>query len=210
MKKQWAEFSLYIAGSHVSAEECALSYDKISSSAERLLEEKKQAYAAIAARASLSVDGDALFSDQFRWAKWNNQWLVQNVDGIGRALTAGGPTYPWWFGCDNTYSLQGVLAIGDAKLAKETLDLLLRKSEEVNGNWQVHPRKPTTLGVVSNAGNTQETAHYIAFLWEYFRWTGDEETLRRHYAYALKGITGCLKRWIQTGICSLQAMGLLK
>ncbi|GJM77117.1 hypothetical protein HMSSN036_93330 [Paenibacillus macerans] len=80
-----------------------------------------------------------------------------------------------------------MLAIGDPVLAKDTLDLLLQKSEETNGNGRV-VHEITTLGAVANPGNTQETAHYIAFVWELFQWTGDEALLRRHYDYCLKGI----------------------
>ncbi|MCM3042156.1 glycogen debranching protein [Paenibacillus motobuensis] len=185
-------FNLFVAGSYVSAEECADSYRQIAVNHQELLVEKQEVYNAVADRAKLTIEGEADWNDVFAWAKWNNQWLIQKVDGTGRALTAGGPTYPWWFGCDNTYSLQGVLAIGDPQLAKDTLNLLLQKSEEVNGNGRfIH--EVTTLGAVSNPGNTQETAHYIAFVWDLFRWTGDEELLRRHYAYCVKGIDWLLE-----------------
>ncbi|GGD80526.1 alpha-L-rhamnosidase-related protein [Paenibacillus nasutitermitis] len=181
------EFHLFVAGSYASAEGCRETYRSLEQDYERMLREKQSAYDAVAKRAQLVIDGEDKFNEVFNWVKWNNQWLIQQVDGVGRGLTAGGPTYPWWFGCDNTYSLQGVLAIGDHQLAKDTLDLLLRKSEEANGNGRfIH--EVTTMGAVSNPGNTQETAHYIAFVWEMFRWTGDEVLLRRHYAYCVKGI----------------------
>ncbi|MBW7459736.1 glycogen debranching protein, partial [Paenibacillus sepulcri] len=181
------EFHLFVAGSYASAESCQETYRSLEHDHERMLSDKQSAYDNVARRAQLTIEGEAVFNDIFTWVKWNNQWLIQQVDGIGRGLTAGGPTYPWWFGCDNTYSLQGVLAIGDHRLAKETLDLLLRKSEEVNGNGRfIH--EATTMGAVSNPGNTQETAHYIAFVWDLFLWTGDEALLRRHYDYCVKGI----------------------
>ncbi|MFF2016604.1 glycogen debranching protein [Paenibacillus sp. NPDC058177] len=180
-------FNLFVAGSHTSREEVEETYRHLSAHYASLLAEKREVYNAIADRAKLTIEGENEWNEAFTWAKWNNQWLIQKVDGIGRALTAGGPTYPWWFGCDNTYSLQGVLAIGDPQLAKDTLNLLLQKSEEVNGNGRfIH--EVTTLGAVSNKGNTQETAHYIAFVWDLFLWTGDEELLRRHYDYCVKGI----------------------
>ncbi|CQR54105.1 Glycogen debranching protein-like protein [Paenibacillus riograndensis SBR5] len=180
-------FHLFVAGSCTSREECEDSYRLLAAAHEALLAEKRGVYSAVAERAKLTVEGEPLWNEAFKWAKWNNQWLIQQVDGTGRGLTAGGPTYPWWFGCDSTYALQGVLAIGDPQLAKDTLNLLLEKSEEVNGNGRfIH--ELTTLGAVSNRGNTQETAHYIAFVWELFRWTGDEELLRRHYGYCVKGI----------------------
>ncbi|WP_068620909.1 alpha-L-rhamnosidase-related protein [Paenibacillus tuaregi] len=181
------EFRLIVAGSYVSREACEQSYQVIEAGHGAMLEEKRRLYEQVQRRAELSVEGEDRFTEMFKWVKWNNQWLVQTVDGVGRGLTAGGPTYPWWFGCDNTYSLQGVLAVGDAQLAKDTLNLILEKSEEANGNGRI-VHEVTTMGAVSNPGNTQETAHYITFLWEIFSWTGDEELLRRHYEYAVKGI----------------------
>ncbi|MHA6533957.1 alpha-L-rhamnosidase-related protein [Paenibacillus sp. BAC0078] len=181
------KFHLFAAGSYTSREECEDSYRQLAAEHENLLTEKQEVYGAVAERAKFTVEGEAAWNEAFRWAKWNNQWLIQQVDGTGRGLTAGGPTYPWWFGCDSTYALQGVLAIGDPQLAKDTLNLLLEKSEEANGNGRfIH--ELTTLGAVSNPGNTQETAHYIAFVWELFCWTGDEKLLRRHYDYCVKGI----------------------
>lgn len=202
-------FNLFVAGSYASGEECEATYRQLSTQHEELLVEKIQAYTAIADRASLNIEGESEWNDIFTWAKWNNQWLIQQVDGIGRALTAGGPTYPWWFGCDNTYSLQGVLAIGDPQLAKDTLNLLLQKSEEANGNGRfIH--EVTTLGAVSNPGNTQETAHYIAFVWDLFRWTGDEELLRRHYAYCVKGIDWLLNEMDPDGDLFPSGYGIIE
>ncbi|MFD1177655.1 amylo-alpha-1,6-glucosidase [Paenibacillus puldeungensis] len=185
--KEEFEFRLFAAGSYMSKGACVRTYETISNRYDALLEEKQKVYETVEHRARLEISGEAQLNEAFKWTKWNNQWLVQTVDGIGRGLTAGGPTYPWWFGCDSTYALQGVLAIGDPQLAKDTLDLILRKSEEINANGRI-VHEITTIGAVPNPGNTQETAHYIAFVWECFRWTGDEELLRRHYAYCVKGI----------------------
>lgn len=181
------EFRLFAAGSCASQEECTQTYERLTLRYEALLAEKQAAYREIEARARLEIAGETLLNEAFAWAKWNNQWLVQTVDQLGRGLTAGGPTYPWWFGCDSTYALQGVLAIGDAQLAIDTLELLRSKSEEVNGNGRI-VHEITTMGAVANPGNTQETAHYIAFVWDLFEWTGDEELLRRHYEYCVKGM----------------------
>ncbi|TLS51276.1 glycogen debranching protein [Paenibacillus antri] len=175
-------FHLVVSGSTESGEACERTYRLLEDPAERqrLLEEKQAAYEAIRARASLEIEGDPDFCDVFAWAKWNTQWLVQRVDGIGRGLTAGSPTYPWWFGCDNAYALQGVLAVGDHRLALETAKLLLEFSKRANGNGRII-HEATTMGVVANPGNTQETAHYICLVWELYRWTGDRTVLEDNY-----------------------------
>jgi len=182
-------FRLIVAGSYASGEECERTYRLLADPVERdrLLEEKKAAYEAIRARSAFEVEGDPAFGDIFAWAKWNTQWLVQRVDGVGRGLTAGSPTYPWWFGCDNSYALQGVLAIGDHRLALETAKLILDFSRKANGNGRII-HEATTLGIVANPGNTQETAHYITLVWELYRWTGDRSVLEDNYEYCGQGM----------------------
>ncbi|WP_314586604.1 glycogen debranching protein [Paenibacillus terrigena] len=180
-------FHLFVAGSYTSKQDCEETYQTLVNEHERLLVEKKSTYEAIRERVDLKIEGESLFNDIFAWVKWNNQWLVQKVDGIGRGLTAGSPHYPWWFGCDNSYSLQGVLAIGDHELAKDTMRILLEHSVKHNGNGRI-VHEITTMGAVSNPGNTQETAHYISMVWDMYRWTGDRAFLQDHYAYCVQGM----------------------
>ncbi|WJH32637.1 glycogen debranching protein [Paenibacillus sp. CC-CFT747] len=180
-------FHLYVAGSYVSKEECEKSYSALAGNYDELLEAKKRACEAVRERAELEVEGEPEFNEIFAWVKWNNQWLVQQVDGYGRGLTAGSPTYPWWFGCDNSYSLQGVLALGDHQLAKDTARLIHDASVKANGNGRII-HEVTTMGAVSNTGNTQETAHYIALVWEMYRWIGEKSILEQNIAYCEKGM----------------------
>ncbi|WP_274362850.1 glycogen debranching protein [Paenibacillus thermotolerans] len=180
-------FHLFIAGSYSSKEECEQTYSVLTGDYDKLLKDKKRACEAVRERAELVVEGEDEINEIFAWVKWNTQWLVQRVDGIGRGLTAGSPTYPWWFGCDNSYSLQGVLAIGDHQLAKDTARLILDSSVRTNGNGRII-HEVTTMGAISNPGNTQETAHYIALVWELYRWTGDRSILEQNIEYCEKGI----------------------
>lgn len=180
-------FHLFVAGSYASEEECERTYSVITGDYDELLEAKMRACEAIRQRAELEVEGEPEINEIFAWVKWNNQWLVQQVDGIGRGLTAGSPTYPWWFGCDNSYSLQGVLALGDHQLAKDTARLIHDTSVKANGNGRII-HEVTTMGAVANTGNTQETAHYIALVWEMYRWIGDRSILEQNMEYCEKGI----------------------
>src|SRR5437879_9754269 len=87
--------------------------------------------------------------------------------------------YPWWFGTE-TYSLQALAATGDVELAKQTLRLLKDQSLKANGNGRI-VHEVTTNGVVSNPGNTQETAQFILTVGKLFRWTGDLDFAREMY-----------------------------
>ena len=202
-------FHLFVAGSYESQQECDQSYNTIVDDHERLLMEKKSAYDAIRNRADLTIEGESTFNDIFAWVKWNNQWLVQKVDGVGRGLTAGSPHYPWWFGCDNSYSLQGVLAIGDHELAKDTMRILLDHSKRHNGNGRI-VHEITTMGAVSNPGNTQETAHYICMVWDMYRWTGDKEILQENYEYCMQGMDWLLQEMDHDGDLFPSGYGIIE
>ena len=97
------------------------------------------------------------------------------------------PEYPWWFGCDNTYSLQAVMATGDFELAKQTLRLLKNESMKKNGNGRI-VHEISTNGVVYNPGNTQETAHFIICVAKLFEWTGDLSFIKEMYPVMKMGI----------------------
>lgn len=132
------------------------------------------------------------FDQVFEWIKYNADWLVSDGGNYGRGLTAGLPEYPWWFGCDNAYSTQGLNAIGDFETSRDTLKLLCEYSEQVNGNGRI-VHEITNNGQCPNPGNSQETGHYITAVYHYWRWTGDTGFVAEVYPYCEKGI-----RWLLT------------
>ncbi|MDB4919174.1 MAG: amylo-alpha,6-glucosidase [Mucilaginibacter sp.] len=155
-----------------------------------LLKEKINNYKKVISRAQITIP-DAQLQDVYNWVKINTNWLIRSVQGTGTGLTAGYMEYPWWFGCDNTYALQGVLATGDFKLAKSTLGLLYNKSKAVNGNGRI-VHEISTSGKVYNKGNTQETAHFIMCSGTYLKWTGDTAFIRKIYPSIKDGINWLL------------------
>lgn len=185
------KFHVFIAGSYTSRDECEDTHKNLVLKHEQLLEEKIQKYGQIDRQAKLDIDGETELNEIFSWTKWNTQWLVQRVDFVGRGLTAGSPHYPWWFGCDNSYALQGLLAVGDFQLAKDTVDILRVMSQEANGNGRI-VHEITTMGAIANPGNTQETAHFITLIWEMFIWTGDQEMLKENYGICVQGMNWLL------------------
>jgi len=118
--------------------------------------------------------------------KVNSEWLVRDVPGIGRGLGGGLMEYPRWFGTE-TYSLQALAATGDFELANQTLRLLKDQSLKANGNGRI-VHEVTTNGVVSNPGNTQETAQFILTVGKLFDWTGDLDFAREMYPAMKMGI----------------------
>jgi hypothetical protein len=160
---------IILAASCDSREDCLGAYRSLSAGRD-FLGEKQRRYAKILERSRLVLE-DRDFQTVYDWVKVNTDWLVMDTVH-GRALGAGLPEYPWWFGCDNSYALQGVLAMGDYDLCRDTLRLLLDYSEKNNGNGRII-HEVTTAGICAHPGNTQETAHFVSMMWRYYQWTGD-------------------------------------
>jgi hypothetical protein len=175
-----------VAGSTKSPKEAIQAYKFILQNYPELLRKKKALYDTIYGRAKITIPDTSLLK-VYNWVKVNTQWLVRDVPGVGRGLGAGLMEYPWWFGCDNTYALQGVMETGDFKLAEETLRVLKNKSIEKNGNGRI-PHEISTNGAVANPGNTQETAHFIMCVEKLYRWTGNKQFLLEMYPTIQKGL----------------------
>jgi hypothetical protein len=179
------ELRFIIAGSAESRGDCLAAYRGLCEKKD-LWAEKEERYKKLLAKSRLDID-DTSFQKIYDWVKVNTDWLIFDTGAYGRGLGAGLPEYPWWFGCDNCYALQGVLAMGDFKLAKDTLRLLRDYSEKHNGNGRIL-HEITTAGISAHPGNTQETAHFIIMVWLYFQWTGDREFLESSFPALEKSV----------------------
>jgi len=180
-----------VAGSAKDKNEAINTYKSLAKNHAKLLEEKINHYASIIERAIIKIP-DSSLQEVYNWVKVNNEWLIRDVPGIGRGLGAGFMEYPWWFGCDNTYSLQAVMATGDFDLAKQTLRLLKNESMKKNGNGRI-VHEISTNGAVYNPGNTQETAQFIMCVEKLFEWTGDVDFIKEMYPVMKMGINWLLK-----------------
>ncbi|RMG73049.1 MAG: glycogen debranching protein [Bacteroidetes bacterium] len=181
----------FFSGSYTSLDSALQTLDRIAADPLAQLEQKAQRYRQIAQTAELILP-DPTLTQAYEWIKYNTDWLIREVPEQGRALSAGLPDYPWWFGCDATYALRGVLATGRPELARETLLLLKRLSEETNGNGRII-HEASTNGVVYNPGNVNETPHFASMVWTYYQWTGDRELLDEMYPFIKRGLA-----WVET------------
>jgi glycogen debranching enzyme len=188
-KGETAELNFFIVGSNESLKSAVESFGKLKENREALFESKKQRYNDMLRTTNIKIP-DKHLEKVFNWNKFHMDWLTMEVPAIGRGLAAGHPEYSWWFGCDNSYALQGNLPIGNLDLAKDTINLIHQVSEATNGNGRII-HEVTTYGAVSNKGNTQETPHFIKCVWDIFLWTGDLQFLENIYPTVKKGI-----RWL--------------
>lgn len=181
------EIEFVICGSHASEANARSTYRRVHAEAEGLWKSKTSRYAGLLGQTIL-VSPDPSLERAWDWLKCNYDWLAVTVPGIGAGLTAGIPEYPWWFGCDNAYSVLGTLAFGRHELALKTLDLLRTVSERANGSSGRVIHECTTAGEVVAKGSTAETPHLISTIWQAFCWTGDLDFLQRSYAFCRRGL----------------------
>ncbi len=178
--------NLVITGSVTSSEDAEKTYRDIRENYAALLKEKKDRLTTLAGYSKLSIP-DKELEQTFEWLKYNCDWLVREVPGIGTAISAGIPDYPWWFGVDSEYSLRGYMAIGQAEIVYKTIKLLDSVSNAVNGNGKII-HEMSTNGAVFNEGNINETPQFASLIWEIYRWNGQREFLEAYFPTIKKGL----------------------
>lgn len=187
LEPQQKEIIQYIIASSINSfEEAEKNLKTLANNTNEEINHKKQEIESLLSKSQIEIP-DKDIEQAYYWTKINNRWLENDVDTIGLFLSAGAVEYPWLFGCDNSYSLQGLLRTGNFEVAKSTLRLLNQVSEKANGNGRII-HEMSSNGFVGNKGNTQETAHYIMALWDAFLWTGDKTLLEEIYPNVKKGI----------------------
>ncbi|HEU4901865.1 MAG TPA: hypothetical protein VFT06_03710, partial [Flavisolibacter sp.] len=200
--------SFVIAGSSQNREDALAACKDLLKNGEPLLKEKMAYYASILQRARIEIP-DKKLQQAYTWGKLNTEWLVCDLPSTGRFLGAGAIEYPWLFGCDNFYALQGVVETGDFNLAKTTLRAIKNVSERVNGNGRII-HEMSTNGLVGNKGNSQETAQFPIAVWKVFQWTGDKEFLKEMYPSVKKGLTWLLTEKDQNGNLFPEGYGIME
>ncbi len=185
-------FDFFIAGSLKSAKEAHKVYYNLKENKQQLVLDKHNRYQ-ILAETNKIVTGDYGFDLMFRWIKYNTAWLILDVPGLGRGLTAGNPDYPWFFGTDMGYAIEGLLNAGMHKEALSTIKLIFSLSKKSNGNSGRIMHEASTNGVVFNPGNLNTTPKFIHAVWKAYLWTGDQTNIDKYYQDILNGV-----KWIES------------
>lgn len=198
-----------ISGSYQSSSQVRETYRDVQKNTVQLLKEKKERYKALAAKTQLTIP-DKDIQQAFNWLKYNSDWLIRDAPEVGRGLAAGLPDYPWWFGVDNEYSLQGVLAIGNFDIVYKTIDLLVKESEKTNkGNGRIL-HEMSTNGAVFNPGNINETPQFATLIWTVYKWTGNKEFLQKYYPVVNKGLNWLMKENDKDGNLLPDGFGMME
>ncbi|MGY5846248.1 alpha-L-rhamnosidase-related protein [Salegentibacter sp. HM20] len=178
--------NFYISGSYISQEEAENTLNRLKSTYPKLIREKQERYRNLESRSRLTIPDERL-QQTFEWLKYNSDWLVRTVPEIGSGIGAGLPDYPWWFGVDSEYALQGYMAIGQVEPVYNTIKLLDSVSNAVNGNGRII-HEMSTNGYVFNKGNINETPQFTSLIWEIFKWNGDLDFLNKYFNTIEKGL----------------------
>jgi glycogen debranching enzyme len=176
----------YIAGSSKSLLDAANSYSKISQQPELLFKQKWSRLQALAQKSKISIP-DKQIQEAYTWLQYNTDGLTRDVPGIGRGISAGLPDYPWWFGTDSEYALQGALAIGQKDLSLKSIDLIHKLSVKANKTGRI-VHEVSTNGVVFNPGNMNETPQFASLVWTAYKWTGDKNLIKKYFPNIKKGL----------------------
>jgi glycogen debranching enzyme len=203
-----SSFPLVIAGSSGKPEPIIKEYQEILKSAPDLLKSKILRLNAIENYSKVTLS-DKELEQAFRWIKYNNDWLIRDVEGIGRGFGAGLPDYPWWFGVDSEYTIKGLIATGRKDLVYDTIELLTKLSEKENGNGRII-HEVSTNGAVFNPGNINETPQYASTIWEVFRWTGDLSFLKKYFSVVEKGLDWLFKENDKDGNLLPDGFGMME
>ncbi|WP_144606020.1 alpha-L-rhamnosidase-related protein [Algoriphagus algorifonticola] len=169
---------------------------------------KKERYQSIFEDSQINIP-DKELQKAYEWTKYNTDWLVREVPGMGRGFGAGLPDYPWFFGVDSEYTIQGLLATGRKELVYSTLELIHNLSEKTNGNGRII-HEASTNGVVFNPGNINETPQWASTIWEVYRWTGDREFLEKYFPSVEKGLKWLLEENDSDGNLLADGYGMME
>jgi glycogen debranching enzyme len=183
--------NVIISGSYNSKQEALETFNEIQKNYLELLTEKRNRYEEIANQSKLTVPNKKT-QEVFEWIKYNSDWLVRTVPEFGTGIMAGIPDYPWWFGVDSEYALQGYMAIGQHKIVQETIKLIDSISNKVNDNGRII-HEVSSNGVVFNKGNINETPQFTSLIWNVYQWTGDKDFLKKFYPTIKKGLNWLLE-----------------
>ena len=201
--------SFVISGSTESKKEALDTYYLVSKNIQQLIDAKAKRYDDIKSMALLQTP-NVQINEAFLWTKYNTDWLINDVDGLGRGITAGNPDYPWFFGADSEYALQGAIAVGMKDIVYSTIAMIDSVSNAVNNGSGKIMHEMSTNGALFNPGNLNETPQYATLIWEVFKWTGDMNFLRKHYPTVEAGLNWLLEENDEDGNLLADGYGMME
>lgn len=175
----------YISGSMKNTTEVDQNLKVAKENIKQLFAEKQQRYTEIDKRAAITIP-DTLLMQAYQWGKYNTDWLIRDVSGMGQGLNAGLPDYPWFFSNDQSSAFGALVGTIEPQLFYNSWDMLLRISNEYNNNSGRIVHEVSTNGQVYDKGRMEESQEFINAAWKIFKWTGNKEFLKTYYNHGKK------------------------
>ena len=182
---------LYISGSDQNTEEIKANIALAKKELPQLFLAKKQRYHQLEKNASIDIPDKAIM-EAYQWGKYTSDWLVRDVPGMGRAMSAGLPDYPWFFSNDQAATFSALTGTIQPDIFFSSWKMLKQLSYKANGNTGRIIHEASTNGAVYDKGRMEESQLHIITAWNIFRWTGDIHFLKENYAHGQK-----LWKWLQ-------------
>lgn len=176
-------FRFYISGSLSGMGEIAKNISYAKSQLSSLFYSKKQRYSTIEKTAEINVP-DKRLETAYKWGKYATDWLVRDVPGMGKGLSAGLPDYPWFFSNDQASTFMALTGTRDPQLFYNSFSMLKRISDQVNDSCGRIIHEVSSNGIVYDKGRMEESQLHMIAAWQIFKWTGNLQFLKENYAFA--------------------------
>jgi len=175
----------YIGGSMKSPMEVEQNIQVARENLPELLKQKINRFEQIDRRAEITIP-DTLLMKAYQWGKYNTDWLIRDVPGMGRAMSAGLPDYPWFFSNDQGITFRALVGTISPELFYHSWEMMKRVSEGFNGPNGRVIHEVSTNGSVYDKGRMEESQEFFIAAWHIFEWTGNKEFLKIYYGYGKK------------------------
>lgn len=176
-------FRFYVSGSLTGTKEIESNINTVSSQLSTLYASKKSRYDSIEKKAEIIIP-DKLLEKAYQWGKYSSDWLVRDVPGLGRGMSAGLPDYPWFFSNDQAGTFMSLVGTRQPQLFYDSFSMLKRISDQVNDSCGRIIHELSSNGVVYDKGRMEESQLHIIAAWQIFNWTGNMEFLKENYSFA--------------------------
>ncbi|WP_019969110.1 glucosidase family protein [Segatella maculosa] len=175
---------LTIGGSLHSAEDVGKIITNTNKNIATLFAAKQNRYQVIDSTAKISIP-DQRLQQAYEWGKYCTDWLIRDVPGLGRGMSAGLPDYPWFFSNDQSETFRAIVGTREPSLMKESLYMLLDHSRKyANDNGSVL-HEMSTNGQIYAGDRKDEPQDFMHAVWTLYKWTGDHTLLEDMYCQAL-------------------------
>ncbi|MGI6222214.1 MAG: hypothetical protein ACOYJG_01235 [Prevotella sp.] len=174
---------LYISGSLKSESHSAQMIETTMRELPDLFKEKQRRYKKIDQTAELLIP-DSKLQQAYQWGKYSTDWLIRDVEGLGRGISAGLPDYPWFFSNDQSTTFKAIVGTMDPAIMNESIDMLLKASNAANNNSGRIIHEMSANGQVFDNGRMEESQEFIDGAWTLYKWTGNKELLDKIYEQA--------------------------